>query len=170
LKGHAKNVDIKSLGVGTGASLKPPAPWVNDLAVSRDGRYLVSAGWDGTVRVWDMATFKEFRKLESPKTPRGQTATRIYNACAISPDNRYVAAGGFGNRVDVWELATGRLVVSLRTDNIVEAVSFSPDGRILVSGGWDGFLRAWQVGSWRPFWQYTHTFIDREIPKPNTLK
>lgn len=171
LKGHAKGVNLKSLGVGTAAQPKPPVPWVNDLAVSRDGRYLVSAGWDGTVRVWDMTTFKELRKLESPKTPTGRIATRIYNSCAISPDNRYVAAGGFGNRVDVWELATGRLVVSLRTENIVEAVAFSPDGRMLVAGGWDGSLRAWQVGNWRILWQYTHTFIDqREIPKPKPLK
>ncbi len=171
LKGHAKNVDIKSLGVGTGARLRPPVPWVNDLAVSRDGRYLVSAGWDGTVRVWDMTTFKEIRKLESPKTPTGRTATRIYNACAISPDNRYVAAGGFGSRIDVWDLPTGRLVASLRTENIVEAVAFSPDGRILVAGGWDGILRAWQVGNWRLLWQYTHTFIEgREVPKPVPLR
>jgi WD40 repeat protein len=167
LQGHAKDVTWK---VRVGAQLKPPVPWVNDLAVSRDGRYLASAGWDGTVRIWDMTALRQIRKLESPKTPTGRIATRIYNACAISPDNRYVAAGGFGNRVDIWELATGRLVTSLRTDNIVETVAFSPDGRILVAGGWDGFLRAWQVGSWRLLWQYSHTFIEREIPKPVPLK
>ncbi|MCS7263569.1 MAG: WD40 repeat domain-containing protein [Armatimonadetes bacterium] len=167
LKGHSKDVTWKLL---VGTELKPPVPWVNDLAVSRDGRYLASAGWDGTVRIWDMTNFKQIRKLESPKTPLGRIATRIYNACAISPDSRYVAAGGFGNRVDIWELASGRLVVSLRTDNIVETVAFSPDGRILVAGGWDGFIRAWQVGSWRPLWQYTHTFIEKEIPKPKPLK
>ncbi|MFN3421968.1 MAG: WD40 repeat domain-containing protein [Armatimonadota bacterium] len=171
LKGHSKDVNLKSLMVGTAAEPKPPVPWVNDLAVSRDGRYLVSAGWDGTVRVWDMTTFKQIRKLDSPKTPTGRVATRIYNACAISPDNRYVAAGGFGNRVDVWELATGRLVKSILVDNIVEAVAFSPDGRMLVAGGWDGYVRAWQVGSWRLLWQYTHTFLDqREIPKPVPLR
>jgi WD40 repeat protein len=167
LQGHAKDVTWK---VRVGAQLKPPVPWVNDLAVSRDGRYLASAGWDGTVRIWDMTALRQIRKLESPKTPTGRIATRIYNACAISPDNRYVAAGGFGNRVDIWELTTGRLVASLRTDNIVETVAFSPDGRILVAGGWDGFLRAWQVGSWRLLWQYSHTFIEREIPKPIPLK
>ncbi len=163
LQGHGKDVGW-TLQVRN--TRKPPVPWVNDLAVSRDGRYLISAGWDGTVRVWDMTALRLLRKLESPKTPAGRIATRIYNACAISPDNRYVAAGGFGNRVDVWELATGRLVVSLRTDNIVEAVTFSPDGRMLVAGGWDGILRAWQVGSWRLLWQQTHTFIEGRPPKP----
>ncbi len=168
LKGHAKDVTWK---VKVGTELKPPVPWVNDIAVSRDGRYLASAGWDGTVRVWDMANFRQVRKLESPKTPLGRIATRIYNACAISTDSRYVAAGGFGNRVDVWELATGKLVTSLHTDNIVEATSFSPDGRMLVAAGWDGFVRTWQVGSWRPLWRYTHTFIEeRDAFKPKPLK
>lgn len=168
LQGHSKDVAWR---LRVGGKLKPPVPWVNDLAVSKDGRYLASAGWDGTVRIWDMTTFKQIRKLESPKTPTGRIATRIYNACAISPDNQYVAAGGFGNRVDVWSLATGKLVTSLMTDNIVEAVAFSPKGKILVTGGWDGFVRAWQVGRWRLLWQYTHTFIEqREIPKPVSLK
>ncbi|MGQ9462843.1 MAG: WD40 repeat domain-containing protein [Candidatus Fervidibacter sp.] len=168
LQGHSKDV---TWGLRVRGELKPPVPWVNDLAVSKDGRYLASAGWDGTVRIWDMTTFKQIRKLESPKTSTGRIATRIYNACSISPDNRYVAAGGFGNRVDVWSLATGKLVTSLMTDNIVEAVAFSPKGNILVTGGWDGFVKAWQVGSWRLLWQYTHTFIEqREIPKPVSLK
>lgn len=167
LQGHAKDVRWK---VRVGAELRPPVPWVNDLAVSRDGRYLVSAGWDGTIRVWDVKSFRQVQKLESPKTPLGRIATRIYNACAISPDNKYVAAGGFGNRVDIWELAPGRLVTSLRVGNIVEVVGFSPDGRILVAGGWDGFLRAWQVGSWRVLWKYSHTFLEREIPGPVPLK
>ncbi len=172
LQGHGKDVTWR-LQVGT--QKKPPVPWVNDLAVSRDGRYLVSAGWDGTVRVWDTNSFRMLRKLESPKTPTGRVATRIYNACAISPDNRYVAAGGFGHRVDIWELATGRLVTSLRTENIVEAVAFSPNGRMLVAGGWDGLLRAWQVGTWRLLWQQTHTFIEaspfggRGLPRPKPL-
>ncbi len=167
LQGHGKDVGW-TLRVRN--TTKPPAPWVNDLAVSRDGRYLISAGWDGTVRVWDMTTLRLLRKLESPQTPAGRVATRIYNACAISPDNRYVAAGGFGNRVDIWELATGRVVVSLRTDNIVETVTFSPDGRMLVAGGWDGILRAWQVGSWRSLWQQTHTYIEGQPPKPVPIR
>lgn len=164
LKGHGHGVDLKLAG-------KAPVPWVNDLAVSKDGRFLASAGWDGTVRLWDMTKKEQVRRFDSPKTPLGRVATRIYNAVSISPDNRFVAAGGIlGNQVDVWDLKTARHIVSLKTENMIETVAFSPDGKRLMVGGWDGLLRAWQVGSWRLLWQKSHNLLTVSTPTPPPLR
>ncbi|MCS7224215.1 MAG: hypothetical protein NZ959_06635 [Armatimonadetes bacterium] len=162
LSGHGKGVALKVAG-------RPPVPWVNALAVSRDGRWLASAGWDATVRVWDMTKRAEVRRLLSPRTPLGAFATRVYNAVAISPDSRLVAAGGFGGRVDVWNLSTGTLVRSLETGNIVEAVAFTPDGVLLIAGGWDGRLTAWRVGSWQRSWSRSATGRTSERTNPPPL-
>ncbi len=162
LSGHGKGVALRVSG-------HSPVSWVNSLTISRDGRWLASAGWDATVRLWDLSAMKEARRFVSPRTPLGAFATRVYNSVAISPDGSLIAAGGFGGRVDVWNAKHGGLVRSLRTENIVEAVAFAPNGQLLYSGGWDGYLRAWAVGSWRQVWSQPASGRSSERTNPPPL-
>ena len=64
---------------------------ITSLAFTRDQRYLVSAGVDKVVRIWDVQTG------ETVRTIRGQIGDgqegKIF-AVALSPDNRYLAAAG----------------------------------------------------------------------------
>jgi WD40 repeat protein len=56
------------------------------LAFSADSRTLASAGYDGTVRLWNVATGLELFVLES--------RTRQVNSVAFSPDGELLAVGG----------------------------------------------------------------------------
>ena len=58
---------------------------VLSIAYAPDGRIIVSASRDGTIRLWASATGKELRRFEAD----GQ-----FNAVAFSLDGKRVAAGG----------------------------------------------------------------------------
>ena len=96
-----------------------------------DRRLLASAGWDGTIRLWDPWTGKPRHAMNAyPRNAR---------AVAFSPDGQYLAAAGETGIVKVWGTTTWREVldVSLPTRELPATIAFSPDGRYLATAGYD---------------------------------
>ena len=65
---------------------------INSIAFTPDGRQLVSASDDKTIRVWDLASGKTVRTIRGESAPGH--AGKVY-AMALSPDGKWLAAGGW---------------------------------------------------------------------------
>ncbi|MEV6241950.1 TIR domain-containing protein [Lentzea sp. NPDC051838] len=122
------------------ASLTGHTSWVRQVAWSRDGRTIATAGSDKTVLLWDM-TGDEPRYLARLV---GHTEQEV--SLAWSPDNRTLATAG-GSTVLLWDLGDRehpRLAESLtgHTGGVL-SMAWSHNGRTLATAGFDHTVRLW---------------------------
>jgi WD40 repeat protein len=114
--------------------------WVTAVAVSPNGRTIVSASHDKTVKLWDAASGRLLRTLVGH--------TNGVTAVAVAPDGRAIVSGGSDKTVKLWDATSGRLLRTLEGHtNLVMAVAVSPDGRTIVSGSWDQTVKLWDAAS-----------------------
>jgi hypothetical protein len=114
---------------------------VHELAFSRDGKVLLSAGADGTMRTWETGAGAPLKTMS--------VGSLVY-ACAIHPDGKLAASGSFDGLVRLWDTSSGRQLVTLlalpNRDNQLGWLALTPEGylagtpELLASG-------AWQVGN-----------------------
>ncbi len=123
--------------------------WVNAVAVTGLGDRLVavSAGEDGSVRVWDLAAGQLLRSL-------GGGTGSVYALAVTGLGDRTVAVTGSTDRsVRVWDLVSGRAVgVPLQGHGgpVWAVATGELGGRLVaVSGGEDGLVRVWDLVSGR---------------------
>lgn len=106
---------------------------VSGLAFSPDGKLLVSAAYDMTIRSWNVQSGTQRKLL--------RTSGYSIHSLAFSSDGTLLAAGGPENESDpwngngvvaIWNVGTGTQEMLLRYDRVVGEVVFNPDGTLLA--------------------------------------
>ena len=116
---------------------KHSAP-VTSVAISPDGRYLITGSEDHTAKLWDIASGEELRSFAGH-------SDRIYSV-AVSPDGRSLITGSKDKTAKLWEIESGKEVRSFAGhSDAVSSVAVSPDGRYLISGSWDKTAKLWDI-------------------------
>jgi WD40 repeat protein/tRNA A-37 threonylcarbamoyl transferase component Bud32 len=115
---------------------------VMSVAISPDGKFILSGGDDRTLRLWSIETGEEVRRFPEHEH---------WVACvAFSPDGGWAASGNYDRIVRLWDVRSGRELHRLHDNRqVVVCVAFSPDGTHLLSGGDDRAVMLWDATTGR---------------------
>lgn len=103
-------------------------------AWNRDAKRLASAGYDGSIRLWD-ADGKLEHALDGHR--------EAVNALAWAPNGRQFATAGDDKTIRLWS-AEGKSAGLFEGHTAsINALAWTPQGNLLVSGGADEAVRVW---------------------------
>jgi guanine nucleotide-binding protein subunit beta-2-like 1 protein len=124
-------------------SLNGHGETVQDVVLSSDGQFALSASWDKTARLWDLNTGATVRTFQGHK--------KDVFSCAFSPDNRQIVTGSRDQTIKLWNtLAECKYTI---TEDMhgdwVSCVRFSPSAKqpLIVSAGWDKLVKVWNLNN-----------------------
>jgi hypothetical protein len=109
------------------------------VAFGPDGKTaLCGALYDGKLRLFDVTTGKELKRLAGHAD---------WVVCvAFAADGKVALSGGLDRTVKLWDVPTGRLLRTFPLRSVVlSSIAFSPDGWRVLSAGSDGVVRGWDT-------------------------
>ncbi|KAG5457429.1 MAG: WD40 repeat-like protein [Olpidium bornovanus] len=115
--------------------------FVQDVVVSSDGQFALSASWDKTLRLWDLNSGKTTRQF------RGHTNDVM--SVSFSPDNRQIVSASRDKTIKLWN-TLGECKFDIKDEchsDWVSCVRFSPNpgNPVIISCGWDKVVKVWEL-------------------------
>jgi WD40 repeat protein/serine/threonine protein kinase len=128
-------VEVRDAGTGDLVHrLEGHSDEVVDVSFSPDGRRILTASRDASVRIWSAESGEQLHRLSGAKS----IASAVWR-----PGGTQIAAGTADGAHLIWDASTGRLVGSWKGHERSVSVRFSPDGTRLATASWDGKVRIW---------------------------
>ena len=109
---------------------------VESVAISPDGKTIVSGSQDSTIKIWDNQSGECLNTLEGH--------SGYVSSVAISPDGKTIVSGSGNGTIKIWDIKSGKLIYT--TYNFIKSEEYfaaiDPDGYFYANNkAIDEFLR-----------------------------
>ncbi|HIK36528.1 MAG: WD40 repeat domain-containing protein [Geminocystis sp.] len=127
--------------------IKAHSQSVTDLAITADGKYLLTTSWDQHLRLWSLKDGTEVSGTEA-------AAQGVLCLC-VRKDNYQdfgVATGGLDQLIRVWSLVPGKKSLEFRPEytlthhtGSIHCLAMATGQNLLLSGSYDQTLKQWEL-------------------------
>ncbi len=122
---------------------------ISSLQLSKDGKRLLTASWDGSIRSWDIATGLTEKKLVAHQ---GAVHAAIYNLAENS-----IFSAGADRIIRKWNVTDTKVTQTFHGHQAeVTSLQLTSDEKMLISHSLDGVTKFWDLASGKEFFEHIH--------------
>ena len=127
------------------ATMSPVDLWdtkqgaISTVSFSPNGKWIATAGYDGSVKVWDVSRRTCITRIERQEENNQLLRQDRISRIVFSPDNQQLAVSGMNDYIiDIWHLVNGEPLAKINADfqvelqeycELIRPIAFSPDGQ-----------------------------------------
>jgi len=120
---------------------------INAAIFHSNGKYIITAGSDNLVKIWEIDSEKEMRTF--------QGHTDVVRSAVLSIDGKSLISSSADKTIKVWDLVTGRLLKTLEGHiSTVRSVAISSSGKYILSGAEDYTVKLWDSDSGKELYSF----------------
>ena len=106
---------------------------VQAVAVTPNGKYVISSSTDNTIKVWNLKTGTELLTIKG-------NSNRT-NDVVVTPDGKYlISHSSYDKTLQVWDLESQYVIASFSGESALTCCAAAPDGVTIVAGETSGRL------------------------------
>jgi len=135
-----------------------PHEKIRKLFFSKDNKYMICSGSDGSFSIWDWKNKNFSKALSIGVHTKSKEADlkRVYSA-ELSPDGKTLISAGWDGKIKKWSW-NGKVLTEIGVvgshDAQIWSGTFSPDGHTYLSAGRDRVAKLWDVESFNLMNEY----------------
>ncbi|HWG42080.1 MAG TPA: WD40 repeat domain-containing protein [Gemmataceae bacterium] len=132
-----RTLHVRGAGTGEGHGGE-----VYSCAYTADGAFVLSAGWDGCLRLWLTSNIQSVSVLRASAKP--------LSCCTLSPDGTAWLSASMDGVLSWWDAVTHQLKLNFIAHiRPISTIQYAPDGQSLLTASWDRKLVLRKVGKER---------------------
>lgn len=105
---------------------------VNSIDFSPDGKYLITGGLDGDIKIWHLPGLKLIKTINGHNSSIKSVRINNLGNCFASASSGEPYTGD--NTIKLWDFKSGDMLHKLSSPLGMEAVEFNPSGKFLIGG------------------------------------
>jgi WD40 repeat protein len=95
-----------------------------------DGQLVLTAGWDGFLRLWETGQGEQVHEVKASARP--------LSACCVTPDGKRWLCGSLDGMLSQWDAHTHQQIsLFMAHTRPISSIIFSADGNLVATASWD---------------------------------